>query len=142
MDSSFYNARAYQYDEASGVISRNEDYDGLNALFRLPIVQAKADKVAAAAYVESLLKQQKIGDDVEEIVRTDTEKSIEEWVKQLNESNIREQAIRLEDTVQVLQVDKDGYINVEPYTVEKRGGSDGMRTLAEWAFQDNKSLRT
>ena len=31
----FYNARAYQYDETTGEISRNEAYEGLNALFVL-----------------------------------------------------------------------------------------------------------
>ncbi len=34
-NSVFYNARAYQYDEATGEISRNEEYEGLNALFVL-----------------------------------------------------------------------------------------------------------
>ncbi len=37
IDSMFYNARAYQYDEVTGEISRNEEYEGLNALFVLPI---------------------------------------------------------------------------------------------------------
>ena len=36
-DGVFYNARAYQYNETTGEISRNEDYVGLNALFVLPI---------------------------------------------------------------------------------------------------------
>ena len=36
-DGVFYNARAYQYDETTGEISRNEKYDGLNALFVLPM---------------------------------------------------------------------------------------------------------
>lgn len=36
-DSVFYNARAYQYDEITGEISRNEAYEGLNALFVLPV---------------------------------------------------------------------------------------------------------
>ena len=36
-DGVFYNARAYQYDETTGEISRNEEYNGLNALFVLPI---------------------------------------------------------------------------------------------------------
>lgn len=34
-DGVFYNARAYQYDETTGEISRNEAYEGLNALFVL-----------------------------------------------------------------------------------------------------------
>ena len=36
-DGVFYNARAYQYDETTGEISRNEAYECLNALFVLPM---------------------------------------------------------------------------------------------------------
>lgn len=36
-DGMFYNARAYQYNETTGEISRNEAYEGLNALFVLPM---------------------------------------------------------------------------------------------------------
>jgi len=40
-DGNFYNIEAYQYDENSGVISRNESYQGVNALFTLPFDQWK-----------------------------------------------------------------------------------------------------
>lgn len=53
-DSSLYDPQAYHYDEATGEISRNEDYDGLNALFVLPIDASKADPAAAAEYLKSL----------------------------------------------------------------------------------------
>ena len=36
-DGVFYNAKAYQYNETTGEISRNEAYEGLNALFVLPM---------------------------------------------------------------------------------------------------------
>ena len=42
-DSIFYEASAYNYDEQTGEISRNENYEGLNALFTLPIDPKKAD---------------------------------------------------------------------------------------------------
>lgn len=57
-DGSFYNQQAYRYDEASGEISRNESYDGLNVLFSLPLDPAKADPKAAAAYKSSLQKSE------------------------------------------------------------------------------------
>lgn len=53
-DSTFLNGDAYRYDEASGQISRNEDYEGLNALFDLPIDASKADPQAAEEYLKSL----------------------------------------------------------------------------------------
>lgn len=51
-DGPFYNNEAYLYDEASGSISRNEDYQGVNALFTLPLDKSKADKEAAEKYVK------------------------------------------------------------------------------------------
>ena len=36
-DGMFYNNDAYTYDEQSGAISRNEQYQGVNALFTLPL---------------------------------------------------------------------------------------------------------
>ncbi len=51
-DGSFYNNEAYLYDEASGSIGRNEDYQGVNALFTLPLDKSKADKEAAEKYVK------------------------------------------------------------------------------------------
>lgn len=50
----FYNGDAYVYDPETGDISRNEEYQGLNALFDLPLDAAKADPEKAAEYMESL----------------------------------------------------------------------------------------
>lgn len=49
-DSTFYNREAYVYDKATGEITRNEAYKGLNALFGLPIDISKADPAAVAEY--------------------------------------------------------------------------------------------
>lgn len=50
----FYNKEAYCYDELTGKISRNEEYEGLNALFNLPVDIAKADPEKAAEYMAAL----------------------------------------------------------------------------------------
>lgn len=50
----FYHTEAYHYDEITGKISRNEEYEGLNALFVLPIDASKADAVKAAEYISGL----------------------------------------------------------------------------------------
>lgn len=42
-----YDKNAYLFDENTGVISRNPDYEGVNALFDLPLDKAKADREAA-----------------------------------------------------------------------------------------------
>lgn len=50
----FYNEDAYCYDHTTGIISRNEEYEGLNALFELPIDNAKADPEKASNYIAGL----------------------------------------------------------------------------------------
>ena len=47
---------AYSYDETTGKITRNEAYDGCNALFILPLDRAKADPKKAESYLKSLDK--------------------------------------------------------------------------------------
>lgn len=34
---------AYLYDENTGIITSNKEYEGMNLLFRLPIDESKAD---------------------------------------------------------------------------------------------------
>ncbi len=50
----FYNTEAYCYDKLTGKISRNEKYEGLNALFDLPVDISKANPEKAAEYMASL----------------------------------------------------------------------------------------
>lgn len=50
----FFDNGAYQFDEATGEITRNEAYDGVNALFLLPLDESKADKEKADAYLKQL----------------------------------------------------------------------------------------
>lgn len=53
-DTTFYAGEAFIMDEATGEFYRNGDYSGLNAVFRLPLDETKADPAAAEAYIESL----------------------------------------------------------------------------------------
>ena len=66
----FYNTEAYNYDEVTGEISRNEEYEGLNALFLLPIDVSKADPVKAAEYISGFEMESDI---VEEKVSVEEE---------------------------------------------------------------------
>ncbi len=52
-EGTFYNTEAYDYDEMTGQICRNEAYEGLNALFHLPIDPSKAKPQKAAEYIAS-----------------------------------------------------------------------------------------
>ncbi len=53
-EGTFYNTEAYCYDKLTGKISRNEEYEGLNALFGLPVDISKANPEKAAEYMASL----------------------------------------------------------------------------------------
>lgn len=53
-DTLFYDSTAYHYDETTGAITRNGEYDGINLLFDLPIDPARADQAAAEEYLKAL----------------------------------------------------------------------------------------
>lgn len=51
-DGTFYNTKALHYDETTGAISRNPEYDGVNALFTTPMGASKADAAKAAEIIQ------------------------------------------------------------------------------------------
>ncbi len=55
-DGTFYESSAFLYDSVTGNISRNESYQGLNALFTLPLNPAHADPAAAQAWLDALAR--------------------------------------------------------------------------------------
>lgn len=56
-DTAFYEKDAYHYDEATGAVSVNEAYQGVNVLFDLPIDEKQADPQQAEAYLKELEQQ-------------------------------------------------------------------------------------
>ncbi|UNC92281.1 hypothetical protein [Candidatus Contubernalis alkaliaceticus] len=52
--SNFYDINAFNYNEETGEISLNEDYEGANALFDLPLDITKADPDKAEKYLQQL----------------------------------------------------------------------------------------
>ena len=53
----FYDNNAYLFEKATGEIARNEAFEGVNALFRLPLDEKKADREKADAYIRKLEKE-------------------------------------------------------------------------------------
>ena len=47
LGSAFYDNNAYNFNNETGEITRNENYEGINALFELPLDKSKADEVKA-----------------------------------------------------------------------------------------------
>lgn len=116
-DGTFYNSEAYLYDGETGAISKNPDYRGLNALFTLPLDKGKADSVKAKKYLRQLEKEMEESDD------TEYEKTeIDLWAEKITPENIEQYAKRLEDTIQVLTPDAEGYIHTEYEMKDGRSG--------------------
>ncbi len=133
MDSTFYNSQAYHYDKETGEISRNEAYEGLNALFSLPIDTSKADPQAAAEYLTSLqddseaeTNEGEVETGIQQAKEAAEDAGIQAWLDELTPENIDTYATCVESTVQTLTPDSDGYVSVK-YEVEGRGsGSDSI----------------
>lgn len=77
----FYDTEAYYYDELTGQICRNETYEGLNALFVLPVEASKANPEKAAEYIASLGLETDIS---EEKLNVELEESLEVEVVEEN----------------------------------------------------------
>ena len=107
-DGTFYNSDAYIYDTDTGKISRNENYDGVNALFVLPMDPSKADKDAAEAIIEKA--DNPVAEDIQE---TPSDIEVEAFMSKLTVDNIDDYATPVESTRKTVKPDKDGYISYE-----------------------------
>ena len=79
----FFNTEAYNYDKETGQISRNEAYEGLNALFDLPVDVSKANPKKAAEYIANLgivtdIHEEKLGVELEEAFEIDVKEENKE----------------------------------------------------------------
>ena len=156
----FYDQGAYQFDQATGQISRNESYGGVNALFCLPLDSSKADKEAAEAYIQRVEKElfgeggsgspegagegtaQPEGEDGEcklqaaeggEGLGSFLTAEIEGWTEEELEANTD----LLEELTQVLTPDAEGNMAYS-YEVSKDGlGASGNVSL-EMLFEDGQ----
>lgn len=115
-----YDGAAYVYDGSTGNLSRNPDYQGVNALFQLPMDESRANPEAAARYLEDLAKAQ--NEPSQPIEMDENDLTVEEFVKKLTKENIDQYASPIESTRQGCTPDEDGWIFHE-YELENGGGS-------------------
>lgn len=137
----FYDSQAFKFNEATGEITRNEDFDGINALFTVPIDKSKGDPAAAEAFLKELKDE---WDAPEEPVEQDeADLAVEEFMKlftameeegTLTKEFMDEHAQVVESTVQVLKVNG----NEVPYSyeLEDGGGGSGVAFL-DTLFKEN-----
>lgn len=133
-DTAFYESTLYDYDETDGSISRNTEYEGLNALFELEMDASLADPVKAQALIDDINKSME--DDETEIEMPQVMSDAMEWAGKLTPENIERYCVRMENTVQTVTVDKDGYYVIQPWLVNEAvsdsRGSDGLKMNASF----------
>lgn len=93
----FYDAKAYNFDLETGEITRNVDYEGVNALFDLPIDPSKGNHEKAEKYLQKLADQQ-----------TSDQEDIEEELVDIE--TLLAGATLIPESVQEVTPDKEGMI--------------------------------
>lgn len=93
-----YDDKAYVYDSVSGDISRNESYEGVNALFTLSIDSNLADQKRAAEVIAAMDNYEAGGEYTEILSEADR------WVNSITPENIDEKATPLESSRQILSL--------------------------------------
>lgn len=132
---SFPDNNAYCFDESTGEITRNDSYEGVNALFSLPLDPAKADPEAAKAFLEEMENPQ--DDEEEPLEKTAEDMEVDAWIAQVNAGNLDDYAEVIESTVQVCKPNADGEFY---YSWELESGAGGSGTgYMDVSFPDRKA---
>lgn len=111
--SSFFSNKAFAYDERSGEITVQEDYEGAAVLFDLPLDVARADHNKAEEYLKTLLDPTTTDD--EESSNAISSNDEEEWVTKLEAVRAKIRAGQsigetIADSIQEVEFDDMGNI--------------------------------
>ncbi len=120
---------AYAYNEETGKIGKQQAYEGVSALFTLPIDKSKGSEEAAEKYLKSLEEAQK-EESAEDENSVEEEENIDALLEKLTKENIEEYATLEESTVQTCKIDKDGYITWN-WQLEDGSGGEGRSFIGE-----------
>ncbi|SCW54945.1 hypothetical protein SAMN02910400_01254 [Lachnospiraceae bacterium C10] len=117
--------QGYLYDEKSGTYSRNTEYDGVNALFELPLDASLADHKKAEQILHQIEKDQK---EAAGETETESEKTVYEFMSGLTPENIGEYATPLESTRLTCKPDSEGMVSWS-YDMGKNGQAQGKESM-------------
>lgn len=135
-EGTFYDNNAYTFNEETGEIRRNESYDGLNALFELPLDPSKADPKAAAEYIKSIDAPDSESTEDTDVEGPEPNSDIEAFISQLTPDNLADYATPVESSIQTGMPDEEGSFHYE-CDLGDRGGASGTIGVQE-IFPDNK----
>ncbi|MBQ3513514.1 MAG: hypothetical protein IJA32_06925 [Lachnospiraceae bacterium] len=133
------SADAYEYNEETGEITRKESYEGVNALFSLPIDVSKADPEAAEQYLKEL--KEKLEDGDEDSQDLEEEGLAEELFEEMGSWTLEElnsHAEYMEDLTQILTPDEDGNITVKSFEMKEDGMKVGEVTISPSSYFEGK----
>lgn len=138
-DNGFNFADGYTYNDDTGIIARNEAYEGLNLLFKLSCDPSKADSAAADAYLKSMEEEMSSSEETSESENDTDEASGEENVEWITGENIvgfNAEAVKEKGTFYKdipLTADKNGDIS---YKLEFEEGSAKIKIPEDVMFPD------
>lgn len=142
-NSTFYDRNAYCYDKKTGDITRNESYNGVNALFTLPLDPDKADEEAGKRYLADLEASFGTDDDTADTTDTSSDTGVTlvnddtldtPWGKKTF-SKLLEISAVVEKSVQNLTPDNNGMIH---YIYQDGKYKDDMQINVATLFPDGK----
>lgn len=159
-DTVFYNVEAFQYNEVTGEICENKDYNGVNLLFGLPIDRSKADTKAAEQYLKELeaswssgnndseepssldLKMQEISDLLaggKEEEALEGAELMEDSVKTVKkEEGVYQYEFSSENETTVIQFYETNFVDGKDFTVFS-GNDSGQEVIYIITLVDNKN---
>lgn len=124
----------YVFDEETGKITRNESYEGCNALFMLPLDASKADPGKAQAYVNSLFSSS--GEEAEED-REELENLPESQRKEIEEGE--KQMAKIDAFLETLTVDNIDELCEKVPGTENEVKADPNSDWVEYRTADSES---
>jgi len=121
---SFYDSQAFIYDDQTGELKANPDYDGSSVVFDLPLDKKYADPERAEQYLNSLYTPS--GDN-------------ENSNGDVTSNDIWDNAKAVDSTVRELTVGANGVIN---YTYDCEYGSGTITAIFDDCFVDSKTAQS
>ena len=125
--SSSYDSQAFSFNEQTGELKANPDYDGSSVVFKLPLDEKYADSERAEQYLKSL-----------EAPSGDNENSNSD-IAEYEIEDIWDNAIAVDSTVRELTVGANGEIN---YTYDCEYGSGTVIAMFDDCFGDSETERS
>lgn len=126
---------AYDYDTKTGKITRNPDYWGINALFRLPIDESKADPEAAKAYLAQMEEKEANDPDIEKREKKGA-KAVKKWMKKITPDNLEKYATPIKSSKKTKKVDVDDIIRF--YSIKMQYAEFEIQIPVTALFPDRK----